>query len=654
MIIPILFTIFPTMFVYLLVSRANILRSFLLRLSLSWFLGQYLSTWAIFVLATLLKIITFSVLRKASILFLVILCFGLIFLRSDLRKLIKTGKFKIWYFGLSKNLILLLLCFIFSFFFFKSHLAQSGDNIYTSPAYWDFNMHFPIIQNFVYGDNFPPQTESFSGVPMTYHYFFDLLTSIYSTLGLGLAGGINFISIMSFTAMLVSIIGLSEELFRSSTVGVIAVFFTLTSSSLRFLDYFAKSSGETLIQTVKAIINNNQHPFFFSFVKGNPFGYNGTMFNIFYFLAERQLIFAALFLTFYLAVVYHQNRFSKWMCFSWGIIFGLFFQWHLFATITIAASLLFLLLFQKKKNKLIMIAAGYAIPVIFNFLRFRFLMKSEWFLSEINNFPKINLNFPTMTPEYPFSLVNVLGYYIYAYGFKILFAAVGFYLIFKKDKQIFLLLASIIIPTFVLVNTVQLSPLSVWDNHKWLRPINVFVDIIASVFVSKLLFRKPFFTKAAGIIAIAILAVSGFIELMPFLNSKPASLYASYPTKFIQDIREMTPPQSAFLSSLSKELHLAGRKLYLGSSADEPGATSIVDSNIFDKARREKIIQKIYSSANVSDFCQLLLSNNIDYAQISKNLPIYPIIQTFPSFTTTNEKQESVIFIDVKQGCKDQ
>ncbi len=647
-----LFTFLPTLFFYLLVMKANFLKSQILKISLSWFVGQYLGTLIIFILSNILVLFTTSVLTKASFLFLIALTIGLLFLKTDLIKLCRNLKLT----GIHlPKIAIIAFCFICSYLIFSPHLSFTENKIYTSPVYWDFNIPFPIIQNFVYGDNFPTQNESFSGIPLTYHYFFELLMAIYSTLGLGLVGTINITSTLSFFFLLLSIVGLAEEFLHSASMGFTAILLTLTSSSLRFINYFTNSINQSPFETIKNIFTNNSHPFFFSFVEGNPFGYNGTMFNIFYFVAERQLIFAVLFLTCSLAVFYARKHLSNKLCLLVGLLMGLFFQWHLFITLSVGLAILFLLVFSDHKNKILYLLIGFGITFVFNYLYFKALIKPQWFYPDINNYPKLSFDFPTMQPVYSFSLVNAAGYYIYAYGAKIIFGILGLWLIAKKNKQIFFLFLAIILPTFILANTIQLSPLSVYDNHKWIKALNVFLDIATSVSLVYLFTRKHLILKTISLTGFLFLTLSGFIELMPFFNSKPTNFYAYYPSKFTAQIRNNTYPKASFLSSGSKELHLSGRKLFLGSSDDEPGALSIVNAYRLNKTLREEITKNIYETTDLAYFCQTALANFIDYVEFNKNtkkLPIFRKLQGLSGINTHNENGEPITFINIKQGCR--
>jgi len=137
------------------------------------------------------------------------------------------------------DVIASILIFSLSTFFYWPHLFVEDGVIKRSQVYWDFNIHFPVIQSFVLGDNFPAENMTFSGTPLTYHFFFDLLCAIYACLGLDLIQGLNWASAVSFGMMLLAIYSACIELFKSRGTAMVAVGLVLTSSSLRFLSRLA-------------------------------------------------------------------------------------------------------------------------------------------------------------------------------------------------------------------------------------------------------------------------------------------------------------------------------------------------------------------------------------------------------------------------------
>lgn len=636
MFISLLFSLLPTVLVYSYLQSKKLLTSKLLLLSLSWFVGQYLSAIVIFVIAGILHFVTTAITLKATIIYLSVLTALAIGRHRQLMAFLKSFRAFRWQAILSFKTLMIVGCLLFSYSFFAPHLAQYGRKIYTSPVYWDFKLHMPMIQNFALGDNVPPENESFSGVPLTYHFFWAFLVSIYSAAGLGLVAAVQTVSILSFFMLLVTILGLGEEFFSSFGIGALAVVLTITSSSLRFL-------YEDPFELVRRLFTNTGHPYFFSFIPGNPFGYNGTMFNLFYFLVENQMIIGVLFLLLAVAIFSIRERFTSATAFFVGAVMGFFFLWHVFITLMIFASLVFLLVFDKEKKKTLALLLGFGAVVFCHSVYLQLVSQSSWFYSDSNSYPRINFKFPTMNQEYPFSVSNALFYYIFAYGLKIVLLPVGLYGLWKTKRRLFFLLASIILPTFVLVNTVQLAPLSIYENHKWLRPMNVVVDIVVATFLYRFFGeRQKRWRTLLGIFTLVILTLSGLIELRPFQNSRASEFFVDLDSPIRSAILGQTPPGSTFVGRHGLEIQSAGRKLFLGDY--------VLPQLPLDKNRRREIIKKLYVTTDSAEFCTLSHDFHIDYVEYDGDNEAKQFLGNWRQFQVMSDTG-AVVFVDAKSGC---
>lgn len=608
----ILLTILPSILLYPLFN--NIAKSRLLKLSFSWFCGQFIITLLTFLIAVILNLLFSNVLTKAVVITTLILIILLIIISKQINHLILNTTYTT---SIVKILILLLI-FIFSWFFYSPHLTVKNGTIYTSPVYWDFKWHAPLIQNFVYGDNFPPQNESFSGLPQTYHFFWGFLVAVYSAAGLGLISAVNFISILSLSFLLISVIGLSEELFDKIAPGLISILLIITSSSFHFVHYFLNNSHLNIGQLMLNIFTNTQSPYFFSFIHGNPYSYNGTMTNMFYFLAERQMVPGIILLLFFIFILYKLNAIPKRFLTLIGFLLGFFILWHLYITIMVLCALGFLLIFSKNRVNILYLFIPFISIFLLILFYFKNLTNSVWFDPIINTYPRLNFNFTTMGWEYAPSIYNIpvfLNYYFYAYGIKIIFLLIGLIILFKKNKKLFIIFLSILIPSFLLINTVQLSPLSIYDNHKWFRPMNVIIDLVAGyAFYSLFSAKKTSKYIILNITFLILLTLSGIIELMPFLNSKPTKIYAEYNSPLIIEIRKQTAPKSVFLAPDRTEIQLAGRKVFLG---DYSGQDLGLNTDL-----RMKIIYQIYTSDTLKTFCALTHKYKIDYVEGNINISL--------------------------------
>lgn len=639
-------TVFPTLFFFLLLPKIGIaIRSMYLRISFAWLTGFCIFTACTFFIAVGLSSITDYVLAKAVFCMLIITELSLLFFAKDIGKyaLIFWHEAKKKKLSLTWDTLLVLLCFAFALAFYLPQLYMQNNIIYTSPIYWDFHWHANLIQNFVYGDNFPVQNEAFGGVTHTYHYLWGVATAMYVTCGLRLVDAINTISILGLFFLLLGVIGFVEEVFNSKFQGVIALLLMLTSSSLHFISFIGSSPA----QIISYIQNTTNHPFAASFIHNNLFGYQGIMFNMFYFLEERQLLLGALYLICASWILYTRAQYSKKLLFFMGMLLGGFFLWHLYVTIMIGAALVFLLCFSPHKKHSLLLLGGFGFIFVLHSLYFKSVIASSpWFYGTINLYPRINVSFAKGNGSI-ISLSQFFIYYIFSYGIKIIFLFSGISHLWKKNKSLLMILLGIIIPSFILVNTVQLSPADISENHKWLRPLNIIIDIISAyAFVTMFpSFKKLLFSWRALSILL-LLTVSGLLELYPFLTSRPVYPYALYPSELTQSLQEKTKPQALISGFDISEIGLAGRALFLGQPLGG-------DMNLKVDKRKE-IIFTLYTASDKKTFCKNAQSNRIDYVEFdSANLPgSIASDNTKTSFVTHNNLNQEVTFINVRAFCK--
>lgn len=600
-----------------------------------------------FIFAIVLSSFTSNLLFKSSLVSLAITITFVLCYHPKIFKLFKhlyrPGQFKS---SLSlSGIFIVLSCFLFSYFLFKPQLAYSNHTIYRSPIYWDLHWHTALIQNFTDGDNFPVQNEAFGNVPHTYHFFWGVMTGIYESLGLGLVDAINFFSIGSFFFVLITIIGLGEEFFGTKKPGVIALFLTISSSSLHFVDYFYNVRNQSIKNIVFDILTTTAHPWNASFTTNHhSFYYNGTFFNLFYFIEERQLIIGVLYLLIACCVIYNRKNFSDFILPIVGALMGAYFLWHLHITIMVLCALIFLLIFDKDKKKTLLILTGFLTVFIAHIAYFKSVTQSPWFTQADKNFPRLNFGFSDQENK-PFSLMHAFNWYFYSYGLKLIIFPVSTLIMLRKNKKVALTLCSIIIPTFILFNTIQLSPGSIYENHKWLRSMNVLLDLTIAYLIYYAFFKKDkFILKISGLVFILLLTISGFIELMPFLNSKPTEFYTPYPSVMTLSIKSNTDKKSTFVGNDADDIQLAGRRMFLG---------DILGGGLgLDKPRRQQIIAEIYNSTDLKSFCKLNLSNKINYVEYTqKQKTGLQFIEKSHYFPSINTKNEQVFFVDVKKTC---
>jgi hypothetical protein len=538
-------------------------------------------------------------------------------------------------------------CFLFSFVFFSHHLTIENNNLVTTPIYWDFPWQLSLIQNFIYGDNFPPENEAFAGLPHTYHYLWMVHAAIFGAAGLSLQGAVNTATIIGFFIILITIIGLAEELFRSRLAGVFAALFAVTSSSLSFISFFQKNVGLSDGGLLNAILFNTQHPWYFCLYEFGAITYNGTMYNLFYILEERQMITGIISLLLSFWIFFERKHLSYKVLFFIGATMGGFFLWHLQITIMLLMAICFLLMFGNERKKTLMLFTGFILVFLGHVLYFKHLTQSVWFIAQVGNYPAFNTGFSDQEKT-TFSFVHAFQWYAFSYGLKLLLIPVGFFMLWRKNKQLAVLFAAILLPTFLLVNTIELNPPSVFENHKFFRPMNFIVDVLAAWVIFSLFFKNKIqVMKMFGICCLFFLTFSGILEHMTFINSQPTNAVTANTSPFITAIREHTPPKSVFVSSKNIELYHAGRKLFLAYYLRGH------DDLTLDKNRRHAIIQSIYNADSVSAFCSITKSYAIDYVEFGKETisPLKERAKSLVHFETVTGDNEPILFVDVKKTC---
>src|SRR5690348_5304824 len=157
-----LITVSPTLLLAILLPKIGFtFKSNFLKVACAWFAGLYFFTFLTFFLACFYNNFTTHVLIKAVFTSLILINASFLFIWKDAEQLSKSV-----YRTLSfKPLIIALIafCFFFAYGFLAPNLVTIHDKIYTSIIYWDFHWHAAIIQDFAFGDNFPPQNEAFPG-----------------------------------------------------------------------------------------------------------------------------------------------------------------------------------------------------------------------------------------------------------------------------------------------------------------------------------------------------------------------------------------------------------------------------------------------------------------------------------------------------------
>ncbi|HLC93987.1 MAG TPA: hypothetical protein VJH96_00250 [Patescibacteria group bacterium] len=541
----------------------------LIAFSLIFFISTYVSVMCIFFIAIILSPFTSGLLLKASAIYLFFLVLYIFYSKVLVLSLSPLFLVQVTKKNVSKGIAFFLL-FILIYVFFSRHLALFGDKLYTSYVYWDFRDNIRIVENFAQGDNFPPQNEGVSGYPNIYHYFWFMIPAIYQVFGLDIAMAYNFASSLALFFLLLTAMGIMKNYVKTRIGYVLLPLFILTHGSLKFVDDIKAVLSKKIF--LKDLFLTTR-PDMVDFNINGAFGYNGSMWNIFYFLNERQLIFATFALLLYLYILLHVRSFSRCFLIFLGIIYGAFFQWHIFITFMCVIIGLFYgvlcLFFMKKKeeiHKLLLFVGTVSITAIVYYVILRLYISSNPLFDSSSLAASLRINpfFHTM-PTYRPSFSHFLMYYVYGYGIRFAFSIYAFYYFFIYRRKVFYLLVATV-PIFIFINTVQFAPEQntayIYENHKLFRPFNVIMDIFTvTSIIGTIRFLHTLPRMFLVFVILPLTVFSGMISLVGYSFQRPIFVYADFNNVFYKRIRQ-TPPRSAFIADDYRYVFLAGRRGY--------------------------------------------------------------------------------------------
>lgn len=637
-----------------LVGSGLAVKGLLLRLPMAFLFGHMLTAMTVFVFAWFLSF--FGHLSLSSIVIAVLVA-ELLFIQRSARSF-WTNRSVFWHCLIQREQLvafaLVIVSVLISYRLLIVHLQMVGSKIFRSVIYWDLPMHIGRIMSFAVADNVPPQDPHFAGAPLVYHFFYHFLEALYVAIGLNVVDAINFVSITSFAGLMVILLGFSSRYLGSIRVGMLAVYFTLIVSSLRFIrDIFCceRSFSELLSYWLIEEHHPYRHSLWLDF-----FEYNGGMFNFFYFIVERRLIFGILLMLSTAVVVLLRGRLTKsWMVF-WSCLISTSFFWHFHVLTIVLTAVIAVIFFERDLRKDI----WFIVPLLFLFMMEALLVRyitasNQVYVQEINSFPKLGYGFAAKGADSIFKW-QIAWYYGINYGLKLIFIVLGYYVLWFKDRSIFRLLL-FLGSGFVFTNVIHLSPGSIYENHKWLRISNVAFDLVASVgffvFFDRIwgyLRRRicsPLLSPLIGsmfvIPIMLVLSLSGVTELLPFIRSEAGIFHADFNSPLVRFISSTVPADAVFLTGRWPEVHLAGRKVYLAGRVH--GALGL------NRHLRQAGIAKLSSYPSLKEACLFLKVEGIDYVDISKEDNWNWADKAYDSNAIIKLSDGTVLF-DTQKGCQ--
>lgn len=612
-----LLTLLPTLWAWQ--SARSVLQHFeskLVQLTAAWFFGQFVLVWCCLACAVLIAPYSDRALMPALLISLAALTAGLLrwrFGKCSSSKGTENSR-ENFYFVAG----VVALCLLVSTLFYWHHLTTKEGTIYRSALYWDFPGQFSMVQSFILGNNFPPSNELHSGAPLAYHYFFFLWVALYGVLGGDLTLAVNCSSILAFAAVLVLVVGVAEEFTRNRMVGLIALVLALTTASYRWLDLILDSSDRTFIKRIASPFYRTTSPDSVALTPTRRFGYNGNMFNLFYFLQERQLAIGCILLLLSAVVLLRRNRLTSLQSVIIGSLFGLCVQWHLYCLVIVGGGLLILTILESPRRNALAILAPLGILALGQLLLLRSGIHSDYFTPEFSKVPRFDPRFATAPGKYPLSPANLVLYWYFALGAKVVLIPAGIGLLAGRCSSSMKIMLALLVPAFLLTNTVRFAPLSIFDNHKWIRPALLLSETCSAIALYWLFVHAKKSYRLLGWVLLPVLTLSGVVEGYGYFRPQRMITFAKTSAPLGQEIQSRTSPGAIFASNNPRDVLLSGRTMYV-TDPELMGGNPRMDHNFLDIETRFETLRVLLTSKSLDELCHRASIEPIDFLEL--NLP---------------------------------
>jgi hypothetical protein len=510
-------------------------------------------------------------------------------------------------FSLGEYLLFILFFIFSSTLMWKTFRVDLNGNIQIATKAWsDFAATIPLIRSFSLGSNFPPEYPIFAGSPIRYHFGFFAAVGLLEKLGMRLDWALNTLSVLSFFLLLFMIYLVGKKVFKSKSVGIVAVVLFLFNGSFGFLEFFKLHPVSP--RTFSDIVNNT------AFSSFGP--YDGKIVSAFWslniFTNQRHLALAyGVFLLFLLLIFKYSeksNNFTIRKSVFLGVFLGLFPFVHLSAFIMTGISLcLFLLVYPKIRKQIIIIgviALTFAIP------QFLFMGKAQ-------------IEAGIFHPGYLITNLttkNFLEYWFINLGLTIVLAPIGFKLANREQRKT--MVPFVIF--FAIGNLFQLSP-EIASNHKFFNLFVIGINMFTALLLIKV-WKRGILGKISVPFLLLVIILTGVIDIFPIFNDRYITLHDIPNNKAAAYIQKNTPRNSVFLNAnfLYDPASLAGRKIYLG-------WPYFAWSAGYDTAKRDHVMKRMLYPSSLDNACSLYASEGIDFieTQIPNSYIDTPVNYTF-------------------------
>lgn len=437
-----------------------------------------------------------------------------------------------------------ILLFIFSLIFstwmmFKTFHGGSGGELFVgSNNIFDFGHALGIIRSMSWGANIPLMSPFFAGLPFLYNFFFNFWVATLEYFGTPIVWAMNIPSILSFSALLIVIYYLPQVLGKQRPlIGWIAVFLTITNSSLTFWKLLSQKAD---------ILHLPTYPF------AGP--YDGSTISIFVtlnsYVNQRHLAFAIalgllLFILTAKAATAGKNILRAVAVF--GVISGFLLLWNMTVYgITVAVCVSILLLYRKWKPAFLYTVISCAVGLVW---MIPYVGYTQTIAPFLHKFAGV---WAGKVPQW-----NIVEYLWQNLGVLPLIAVLGLIVLPKNLRKVYIPFVFLFVLECILAGIGHRG-----FEQKTFSFLVIGINILAAIGIGWIWKRM----KAVAVLAVFVLTISGFVDLVPIKNEFAYPLIGKDTVPLVSWIHTHTPKNAVFVSysDIIDPVVLAGRKNYFG------------------------------------------------------------------------------------------
>lgn len=509
-------------------------------------------------------------------------------------------------------------------------------SIYVAPSvHSDFGPHLAMIRSFSLGANYPTEYPHFPNGYVRYHFMFFFLCGNLEYLGLRLDHAFNLPSLLSLASFWILLYVVAAITAGRKAVGYIVLALLLFRSSFAFFTYakeaFFSSMPEFSLAwlwgALGAVVTNTKWIGKTAYEMWGIWSLNvlANQRHFAFSLAVMMLVLLYVLPLFASAVRRSQAGTGSWFAQSlgglrdslfsregWmplnpkaaalmGVILGLTTFWNGAVVITVLLILAPLALMSRHRLEYLIIV------VITGGLSF---LESAIFMGTKKSALNLHWMMGVLAKEH--TLVGATAYYIEAFGILPFVVAAAMFFLPRGARRLTLAFAMpLIVATVLLFTTHNLN------NHKFVHASVMLLCVPVAYVLYRLVCSRNGFKIAMAAILLILLTISGFADLMPFLNINRPGFGAtrSVNDPLIRWTLKHAKPDDLFLTDIysTHSVLLAGRKLYYGWPYYAWAAG-------YDTISRENLIKELLSHTDPDYVKTMLRERNIRYVIIDDPL----------------------------------